>query len=133
MLQNFSRSKSSNPYSDIVVADDRFLFLSGLIAQDLNTQEVHYGNIQEETNLVLNNLKHILEDYGSDMNHVIRVDVLLSDFADRDEMNVEYKRHFKETHLPARLCFGNVGLHGKCKIEIAVIAEKISCTKEVTR
>lgn len=115
---------SSSPYSDLVVVDDRELHLSGLIAMDLDSGEERYGTVTEETRLVLDNLAVLLERYGSDMDHVIRATVLLADFSERDEMNAEYIRHFKPNRLPARLCFGDVGLHGKCKVEIAVTAVK---------
>lgn len=115
---------SSSPYSDLVVVDDRELHLSGLIAMDLDSGEERYGSITEETRLVLSNLAVLLERYGSDMDHVIRATVLLADFSERDAMNAEYVRHFKPNRLPARLCFGDVGLHGKCKVEIAVTAVK---------
>lgn len=115
---------SSSPYSDLVVVDDRELHLSGLIAMDLGSGEERYGTVTEETRLVLDNLAVLLERYGSDMDHVIRATVLLADFSERDEMNAEYIRHFKPNRLPARLCFGDVGLHGKCKVEIAVTAVK---------
>jgi 2-iminobutanoate/2-iminopropanoate deaminase len=113
-----------NPYSDMVIADDRYLFLSGLISQDLKTGEVLKGDIVFETKRVLENLETILRLYGSGMDQVIRTEVLLSDFSERDEMNAEYVRHFPEGHLPARLCFGNVGLACDCKVEIAVTACK---------
>ena len=75
--------------------------------------------------LFLNNLKILLERYGSDINHVIRTEVLLRTFAERDEMNAEYIRHFDPEHVPARLCFGDVGLAGQCKVEILVTAVKV--------
>ncbi len=37
-------------------------------------------------------------------------------------MNVEYLRNFKSGFVPARLCYGNVGLAGDCKVEIMVTA-----------
>ena len=88
-------------YSDIVKVDGKYLFLSGLVSENLQT---------------------ILTEYGSDMEHVIRVEVLLKDFAERDEMNAEYVKHFNAAHLPARLCFGDVGLAAGLKIEIMATA-----------
>lgn len=114
------------PYSDLVVVDGRFLFLSGLVSEDLQTSELVCGTIAEETRQVLCNLKTILEQHGSDMEHVVRMDVLLRDFADRDEMNAEYLRHFAPHRLPARVCYGDVGLADNCKIEITAIATKRS-------
>ena len=112
------------PYSDLVVVDGKTLYLSGLVAEDLDTQELPCGSITHETDKVLSNLKILLERYGSDMDHVVKVDVLLRDFSERDKMNAEYLRHFDPRRLPARLCYGNVDLADSCKIEIAVIAIK---------
>jgi enamine deaminase RidA (YjgF/YER057c/UK114 family) len=72
----------------------------------------------------LNNLKRILESNGSDMRHVLRVDVLLSDFSLRNEMNAEYIKHFPQECIPARVCYGGVDLAAGCKIEIVAIAKK---------
>lgn len=116
--------EEGSPYSDLVVVDGKYLFFSGLVSEDLETQELACGSITFETNKVLTNLKTLLERYGSDMDHVIRLEVLLRDFSERDEMNAEYVRHFDPKHMPARLCYGNVGLADQCKIEIAVTAVK---------
>ena len=62
---------------------------------------------------------------NSAMEHVVRVEVILHDFADRHEMNDEYVKHFNPDKMPARVCFGGVDLAGGCKIEIMVIARKI--------
>lgn len=126
MIKNilFHKGGQPNPYSDLVIVDDRQLYLSGLIAMDLGSQEVRYGTITEETRLILDNLSQILRSYGSDMDHVVRIDVLLRDFSERDEMNAEYLRHFEPTRLPARLCYGGVALHGSCRLELCAVAVK---------
>lgn len=116
--------EEGSPYSDLVVVDGKYLFFSGLVSEDLETQELACGSITFETNKVLTNLKTLLERYGSDMDHVIRLEVLLRDFSERDEMNAEYVRHFDPKRMPARLCYGNVGLADACKIEIMAIAVK---------
>jgi 2-iminobutanoate/2-iminopropanoate deaminase len=114
----------STPYCDMVVVEDRYLFLSGLVSQDLTTGELVFGDTTFETKQILDNLKVILERYGSDMQHVIRAEVLLKTFAERDLMNAEYIKHFNPEHMPARLCYGDVGLAGECKVEIMVTAVK---------
>jgi len=119
----FTEDKSA-PYSDMVVVNGNLLFLSGLVSEDLTTRAEVYGDITFETQRVLENLKVILEKYGSDMNHIVRIDVLLKDFADKGAMNKEYMKHFDPAHVPARLCYGGVDLAGECKIEIAVIASR---------
>ena len=109
-------------YSDIVKVDGKYLFLSGLVSENLKTGELLDGDITFQTRTVLENLQAILTEYGSDMEHVIPVEVLLKNFAERDEMNAEYVKHFDAAHLPARLCFGDVRLAAGLKIEIMATA-----------
>ena len=116
--------EEDQPYSDIVVTDDKHLYLSGLVSENLETRDEAYGTIEFETNRILDNLKVILEKYGSDMDHVVRVDVVLAKWADKDAMNGEYVKHFKRNRLPARICYGDVSIAGECKVEMAVIAIK---------
>ena len=112
------------PYSDLVMVDDKFLFLSGLVSEDFETGELVSGDIAAETRRTLKNLRMILERFGSDMDHVVRVEVILADFSERDKMNAEYMKHFDPAHRPARLCFGGAALADGCKIEIVVTAVK---------
>lgn len=121
----FSEDRTT-PYCDAVVTEGKYIFLSGLISQDLRTGEILYGDITFETKKTLDNLAVVLEKLGSDMNHVIRIQVLLRDFTERNVMNAEYMKHFNSDHMPARLCYGNVGLADKCKIEIMATAIKRS-------
>jgi len=116
--------EEDQPYSDIVVVNDKLLFLSGLVSEDLSTRDEAYGTIEFETNRILDNLKVILEQYGSDMDHVVRVDVILAKWADKNAMNAEYVKHFKREKLPARVCYGDVAIAGDCKVEMVVIATK---------
>ena len=46
----------TSPYCDMVVVEDRYLFLSGLVSQDLATGEMLYGDIAFETRQILENL-----------------------------------------------------------------------------
>ena len=57
---------------------------------------------------------------------MVRVEVLLRDFSQRDQMNEEYVRHFTPGRMPSRLCFGGVDLADGCKIEVMVTAVKKS-------
>ena len=116
--------EEDQPYSDIVVTEGKYLFLSGLVSEELSTRDEAYGSIEFETNRILDNLKVILERYGSDMDHVVRVDVVLARWEYKDAMNAEYVKHFQRAKLPARICFGDVAIAGQCKVEMAVIATK---------
>lgn len=123
-LQFISFEENSGaPYSDIVV-EGKTLYLSGLVSEDMETGELVSGDITTETRQVFENLAAILAKYGSDMEHVVRVEVLLRDFSERDEMNAEYVRHFSPARMPARMCYGGVDLAETCKIEVMVTAVK---------
>ena len=113
---------NEGPYSDLVVVDGKFLFLSGLVSEDFETGELVPGDIATETRQALKNLAMILERYGSDMDHVVRIEVILADFSERDAMNAEYVKHFDPAHKPARLGFGGADLADGCKIEIMATA-----------
>ena len=115
--------EEDQPYSDIVEVGD-MLYLSGLVSEDLSTRDEAYGSIEFETNRILDNLKVILERHGSDMDHVVRIDVILAKWADKNAMNAEYVKHFKREKLPARVCYGDVAIAGDCKVEMVVIATK---------
>ena len=111
------------PYCDLVAVDNT-LYLTGLISEDFDTGDVVHGTVAEETRQIFKNLKWILESAGSDLDHVVRVEVLLANFSDRPEMDEEYMKHFKPERMPARLCCGGVELASGCKIEIQVTAVK---------
>lgn len=115
--------EEDQPYSDIVEVGN-MLYLSGLVSEDLSTRDEAYGSIEFETNRILDNLKVILERYGSDMDHVVRIDVILARWADKNAMNAEYVKHFKREKIPARVCYGDVSIAGDCKVEMTVIATK---------
>lgn len=116
--------EEDQPYSDIVVTEGKYLFLSGLVSENLETRDEAYGSIEFETNRILDNLKVILEAHGSDMDHVVRADVLLAKWEYKDAMNAQYVRHFRKNRLPARVCFGDVAIAGECKVEMTFIATK---------
>ena len=117
-----SLSKTSPAiYSDLVIVDEQ-IYVSGLTSKDWDTGKAVNGDVELETKTILNNLKTLLEQYGSGMDKVIRVEVVLTAIADRDRMNQEYIKHFPQDKLPVRMCYGGVELVGECKVEIMAIA-----------
>lgn len=112
------------PYSDAVLVDGTTLYLSGLVSEDLETGEILPGDITAQTRRALDNLALMLERYGSDMDHVVRVEVVLTDFSQRPAMNAEYMKHFDPAHRPSRICYGGVELSAGCLIELMAIAVK---------
>ena len=114
---NVTYNGPGSVYCDAVIADDQ-IYLSGLISEDWDTGEIVHGTIEEETEQVMKNLKAMLERYGSGMDKLIRVEIFLSDFSERDRMNAVYVSKFPPGKIPARFCCGVNGLAAGCKVEL---------------
>lgn len=108
------------PYSQAIVVDG-WVFCSGQIPLDPGTGELLKGTVAEQTELVLANLRSVLEAAGSSMNHVVKTTVFLSDMNTFAEMNEVYARHFGE-HRPARAAVQAGALPKFCDVEIECVA-----------
>ena len=101
-------SKAPKPkgiYSPGIVAQGRFLFVSGQIPVDPVTQEMQLGDIKQQTERTFGNIGLLLDEAGSSWDHVVKVNVYLADMADFSAMNDIYKQFFKEPY-PARTTIG---------------------------
>jgi 2-iminobutanoate/2-iminopropanoate deaminase len=110
------------PYSPAVRAGD-FIFVSGQGPIDVETNQFKFGDIQDETRLVLNNIKRILEGCGASMADVVKCSVFLRDGGDFGRMNEVYSEFFGE-HKPARTTVETKFANPTMKIEIDCIAYK---------
>ena len=118
--ENLNVSKNFNlPHSPGVRAGG-FVFLSGMVAIDAETGERAMGTVASETRHILTNMLHMLESAGSSMSKVVKINVLLYDMLEFDNMNRVY-REFFPTDPPARTTCG-VQLAGGLKVEIECIA-----------
>lgn len=79
--------------------------------------------VEEQARLVLSNLAQVLEDSGSDLNHVLRAGVYVSDIADWDRVDQIYGQFFGD-HRPARAVVQVDNLHFGAKLEIELVAVK---------
>ncbi|MEQ6122968.1 Rid family detoxifying hydrolase [Pseudotenacibaculum sp. MALMAid0570] len=120
-LKSQYESRHSAPFSDATEFDG-LLFLTGQIGKDHKAGKMVEGGIQAETKQVLINIKDVLEANGSDMNHVLKCTVILSDINDFAAMNEVYRTFFKD-NKPARTTFA-ADLVAGAKIEIEVVAVK---------
>ena len=112
--------KAIGPYSQAVKANG-FVFLSGQVALDPNTQQVVEGDVVRQTERVLENLKAIVEAAGSSLKHAVKTTVFLADMNDFAAMNEVYGRYFV-THLPARSTVEVSRLPKDVRVEIDLIA-----------
>jgi 2-iminobutanoate/2-iminopropanoate deaminase len=109
------------PYSQAIRAGN-MVFLAGQIAIDPKTKQLMKdAGIEDQTRLVLDNLKAVLEADGLTMDHVVSTSVFLKDLNEFGKMNEVYATYFK-TAPPARATVEVARLPRDVKIEIAAIA-----------
>lgn len=97
--QTYPEQKLDNDLSQGVVARGTMVFLRGQVAQDLDSREsVHVGDAGLQTRKTMENVKLLLEEAGSELAHVCRIVVYLTDIRHREavyrEMGVWLKGVF---------------------------------------
>jgi 2-iminobutanoate/2-iminopropanoate deaminase len=112
--------KPIGPYSQAIKANG-LLFVSGQVALDPKTGEMLSGDIRQQTERVLENLKGILEAGGSSLHHVVKTTVFLKDMNEFTAMNEVYARYFTAAP-PARATVQVARLPKDALVEIEVIA-----------
>ncbi len=113
--------KAIGPYSQAVVTDDGWVFCSGQIPLDPASMEVVYGSTSDQTDLVLRNLRSVLEAAGAGLDSVVKTTVFLADMDDFGAMNEVYARHFGD-HRPARAAVQAARLPRSVAVEIEAVA-----------
>lgn len=108
------------PFSEAVRVG-HMLYLSGMIGNVGGTLELAEGGIKGETRQTLENIKAVLEKYGSSLSEVVKCTVFLADIAEWGEMNSVYVEYFK-TNPPARSALGTSGLALDSRVEIECFA-----------
>jgi 2-iminobutanoate/2-iminopropanoate deaminase len=106
------------PYSQAIIANG-FVFVSGQGPIEPKTGKIVLGDIKDQTRLVLENIKTILEAAGSSLDKAVKCSVFLKDIHDFAAMNEVYKNYFKEnpparTTVQAGDIFGGIGVEIDC-------------------
>ena len=112
--------KPIGPYSQAIKSAG-FLFASGQVALDPRTNEFLSGDIRQQTERVLENIKAVLEAGGVNLHHVVKTTVFLKDMNDFAAMNEVYGKHFSSAP-PARSTVQVARLPKDALVEIEVIA-----------
>jgi 2-iminobutanoate/2-iminopropanoate deaminase len=108
------------PYSQAIRIGD-FLYTSGQISLDPESMEMITGDIEGETEKVLQNIEAILKADGLSLNNIIKTTVYLTDLSEFARMNQVYEKFFADTK-PARACVQVAALPKGAKVEIDAIA-----------
>jgi 2-iminobutanoate/2-iminopropanoate deaminase len=108
------------PYNHAVRVGD-LLFCAGQIPIDPKDGMLVMGDIQVQTDRVLQNIKAILDDQCLTFAHVVKSTVFMTNLADFVPMNDVYARYFTD-NFPARSTVQVAGLPKGASVEIEVVA-----------
>ncbi len=106
--------KRERPYSQAVRAGGLVYTSGALLPNGAN-------DIEAQTTQLFDDLSHVLKQAGTDLGHVIKVNVYMADLDDRDGFNRVWDRYFP-VNKPARTMVGHAGLPGAAKVEIDTVA-----------
>jgi len=120
VIQTDQGPKAIGPYSQAIQAGG-LLFLSGQIPIDPKTGELVQGDIRQQTQRVLENIKGILDSQGLLLGDVIKVTVFLEDMGNFNSMNEIYASYFSSSP-PARSTVEVSKLPRNAGIEMEAIA-----------
>lgn len=104
------------PFSEAVRVG-HMLYLSGQVGDIPGEAELVEGGIQAETRQTMENIKAILERWGSSLDRVVKCTVMIDDMSEWPAMNEVYATFFPE-HKPARSAIGADGLALGAAVEI---------------
>lgn len=111
--------RSASPLSQ-AVRFGQLLFVSGQVPIDPATGATVDGGIREQTRQTLDNLRAIVEDAGSSMDHVLKTTCFLTDLGEVATFNEVYASYFPNQR-PARSTFEVSRLAGTFRVEIEAI------------
>ena len=95
------------------------IYCSGQLPADADGNIIQ-GNMGDRTRACLQALSAVLEEAGSSLDKVVKVQIFLTSMHDFAEMNEEYTKWIK--HKPARSCVAVYQLPKSVDIEIECIA-----------
>ena len=121
-IQTDKAPAAIGPYSQAIEVNG-FVFASGQIPIDPATGQFAEGDIQAQTRQSLLNAQAILQAAGTDLSHVVKTTVFLSDMANFAAMNEVYAQFFQPP-FPARSAVAVRDLPKGALVEIEVVAAK---------
>lgn len=112
--------RNDNPYSQGVRADDT-LYVSGYGPVDPATGEDIAGDIEAQTEQVLENIERTVVAAEGSLTDLVKITVYLADIDDYEAINDAYEAQFSSTP-PARVCVEVSRLPDDVGVEMDAIA-----------
>ena len=121
IIQTGKAPSPIGPYSQAVLKGN-MLYTSGQIAIDPKTGFLALGDIKDETRLVMENLKAILNEAEMTFDHVLKTSIFISDMENFSKINEVYASYFEDSTAPARETVEVANLPKYVNVEISLIA-----------
>lgn len=118
-LESNRAPEALGPYSQAIVTGD-LVFLSGQLGINREKGGLEEG-VEAQTRQAFKNIQAVLAEAELNLNHVVKVTVLLKDIEDFAKVNAIYAEHFEQPY-PARSAFAVKDLPASALVEIEVIA-----------
>ena len=97
--ETYPEQELDNDLCQAVVARGTSVFLRGQVAQDLDTREsLHSGDPGAQTAKAMENIQMLLHESGSQLDHICRIVVYLTDIRYRDAVYQEMGKWLKGVH-----------------------------------
>ena len=117
VIKTDKAAKPGGWYSQAYKVGD-LIYTAGITANDPVTQEmIAPGDIAGQTEQIIKNMKIILEEAGSDLEHVVKTLVFVKDIDEFAKFNEVYKQYFPNDP-PARSTMQVGKFNGDMVIEI---------------
>ncbi|MEP6467819.1 MAG: RidA family protein [Parafilimonas sp.] len=124
MAKQIIRSQNApapiGPYNQAIKTSE-FLFISGQIAIDAQTNNIVTGNIADETHQVMKNIDAILKEANLTFQHAVKTTIFLSDMNLFAAVNEIYASYF-DGDFPARETIAVKELPKNVNVEISITA-----------
>lgn len=121
VIKTDKAAKPGGWYSQAYKVGD-LIYTAGITANDPVTQEmIAPGDIAGQTEQIIKNMKMILEEAGSDLEHVVKTLVFVKDIDEFAKFNEVYKQYFPNDP-PARSTMQVGKFNGDMVIEIEAVA-----------
>ena len=111
------------PYNQ-AISFENFLFVSGQIPLNPESEKLIESGIKDETNQVMMNISEILKEGGMNFDNIVKTTIFLKNMDDFSIVNEEYGKYFKDNVPPARETVQVSKLPLNVNVEISCIATK---------
>jgi 2-iminobutanoate/2-iminopropanoate deaminase len=118
-MTEFSKQPSKGGHYSLWRRAGGLIFVAGQVPRDPE-RNILGDTIEEQTRAVLNNLRLVLEDAGTDFSRLVRVQAYLSDMSEFQRFNAVYAKVMGSA-APVRTTIG-CALNG-VRVEIDAVAE----------